>query len=407
MNEKIRAFWDKLVRTGKYSFPVIVLVAVAVTVVIALQAGGVRRNELEQIGEVISTVESESESIPESTVAEGVPLELNSDNSIASLVATYYNAVAYGDEETLSSVCDKIEDKDMIRFRETAKYIDRYSFLETYVKPGFGENEIIAYVYFKVIFTGKDAEYPGYQMLYIRPREDGSKYIFRSSLSDEEAAYVQAVSTEADVLDLTNRVTVEYDNLITEQPELLSYLNDLNEEVNRIVGVELAKLESESQGVVDENPDAEGAEDPEESQAPEASPAPPEKIYAVANTTVNVRRSDSEKAERIGRVSGGTKIQVLEQLVNGWSKVIYENQEGYIMSKYLDVQESSESYATIGKVVATDNINVRAQAGAESTKLGTLLNGEEADLIAVEGEWCKIKFNGQVAYVKGEYVKVQ
>ena len=124
-------------------------------------------------------------------------------------------------------------------------------------------------------------------------------------------------------------------------------------------------------------------------------------------TTVNVRKSDSEKSEKIGKVAGGTKVQVLETLVNGWTKISYENSEGYIMSKFLKVQESAQKYTIIGKVKATDNINVRAESSTDSAKMGTLVSGDTADLIAEEGDWCKISFNGQVAYVKTEYVQKQ
>ena len=61
MKEKGRKILDFIVKNGKLIFPVIVCFAVAVTVVIALKAANVRVNELEQIGEPVST----SESIPE------------------------------------------------------------------------------------------------------------------------------------------------------------------------------------------------------------------------------------------------------------------------------------------------------------------------------------------------------
>ena len=77
------------------------------------------------------------------------------------------------------------------------------------------------------------------------------------------------------------------------------------------------------------------------------------------------------------------------------------------MSKYLKVQESAVKYTVIGKVKATDNINVRAEASTDSAKMGTLVKGEKADLLAEEGEWCKINYKDQVAYVKAEYVEIQ
>ncbi len=408
MKETTRAVVDKIIKDGKYIFPVIVLVAVAFTVVIALKAGEVHRDELDQIGESISesTQESESSSsmVMESS-EEGIPLAVNEDADIHDLVERYYNAVAEGDEETLNSVCDKVEEKDMLRYLETAKYIDHYSALDIYTKPGYAEGDVVAYVYFKVVFTGQEAEYPGYQMLYLCASEDGAKKIKRTSKPTEMNEYVEQISTEADVVELINRVKVEYDNLMAEQPELLTYLKELDEEVNRVVGVELAKHET------DENPSQESTETPPE-DVPEnggagegGAPAVQEPVYAVASTTVNVRASDSEKAEKLGRLELGEKIQVLEQLVNGWSRVLYEGKDAYIMSQYLDVQESAGQYGSIGTVKALDTINIRAKASVDSSKLGTLALGETADLIADEGEWCKINFNGQVAYVKSEYVE--
>lgn len=399
---------DKIIKNGKYIFPVIVLVAVAFTVVIALKAGEVHRDELDQIGESISesTQESESSSsmIMESSES-GIPLAANEDADIHDLVERYYNAVAEGDEDTLNSVCDKVEEKDMLRYLETAKYIDHYSALDIYTKPGYEEGDVVTYIYFKVVFTGQEAEYPGYQMLYLCAAEDGSKYIKRTSKPTEMNEYVEQISTEADVVELINRVKVEYDNLMAEQPELLTYLKELDEEVNRVVGVELAKHEADG-NASQEDPETPPEDVPEEGGAGEGGdPAVQEPVYAVASTTVNVRASDSEKAEKLGRLGLGEKIQVLEQLVNGWSRVLYEGKDAYIMSQYLDVQESAGQYGSIGTVKALDTINIRAKASVDSSKLGTLALGETADLIADEGEWCKINFNGQVAYVKSEYVE--
>lgn len=401
MREKIRSVMDKIIKNGKYIFPMIVLVAVASTVVVALKIGEVHKEELDQISDLVSTQESEiSSSVMESS-EEGVPLIANESTEIHNLVASYYNAVAVGDEETLNRVCDKVEDKDMLRFLETAKYIDYYPTLEIYTKPGLYEGDTVAYIYFKVIFTGKEAEYPGYQMLYLSTEEDGTRYIKRSGLTKAIQEYVERVSTEADVVELTNRVTVEYDNLMADQPDLLTYLNDLNEEVNRVVGVELAKQEAQTG-----NSQESGEEDPTESAGENSEEeTSQEPVYALASTTVNVRASDSENAEKLGRLAGGDKIQVLEQLVNGWSKVLYEGREAYIMSKYLDLQESVTKYEKIGIVKAIETVNIRSQSSVDSARLGTLAIGATADLLEDDGEWCKIDLNGQIAYVKSEYVE--
>ena len=407
MKEKMKKAWDFAVKNGKYVFPVIVCVAVAITVVIALKAGGVHNDELNQIGETILSSQLETESSSIEDVGD-LSLVKNEDQAITDVISMYYKALADGDEEALNTVCDKVEEMDMLWFLETSKYVEYYPVLEIYTKPGYATGETIAYVCFKVKLTGKDAEYPGYKVLYVCTAEDGSLYIKRTNLSNEATDYVHKVSEEADVLELTNRVKVEFEDMMAEQPDLLAYMDDVSAEVRRMVGVELGNQKGESTESTEpeptENPEGNG-ENGQTGTEQNVDQQTEEVVYAIASTTVNVRKSDSEKAEKLGRVTGGTKVQVLEQLVNGWSKILFENKEGYIMSKYLKIQESALKYTPIGKVKATDNINVRADASTDSSKIGTLVKGDEVELLAVEGEWCKINFKGQIAYVKSEYVE--
>ena len=101
----------------------------------------------------------------------------------------------------------------------------------------------------------------------------------------------------------------------------------------------------------------------------------------------------------------GEKIRVLEQRVNGWSKVLFQNQEGYIKSEYLQMAESAAGATVIGTVTATTNINIRVAASETAEKLGVLAGGDTVDLIATENGWCKIIYQGQIAYVKEDFVE--
>ena len=130
-------------------------------------------------------------------------------------------------------------------------------------------------------------------------------------------------------------------------------------------------------------------------------------IYATATTTVNVRSSDSEQAEKLGKVSGGSRVQVQEVRVNGWTKIIYEGKDGYIKSEYLQLEESADGLETIGTVTATTTVNIRSAANETAERLGVLAGGESLSLIANEDGWCKVNYNGQVGYVKADYVTQQ
>lgn len=399
--EKIHSVGNYIIKHSKIILPAAVVVAVAVTVSVSLSMGNKNREE-QQLAE-IETVSGEA--ITEAATEE-VPLVANEEGAIYSLVATYYNAMATGDEDTLRSVCDEISDKDMYRYLELSQYIDYYPTLEIYTKTGPEEGSVIAYVYYKIAFVGHEEEVPGYQALYICTNDQGELYIKRGENSEEVNDYIKKVSTQDDVVEFNNKITVEYNELMVDHPEVLQYISELDSQVSVAVGEKLAnQVAGDSQdaaatteeGTTDgQDTQNEGGEQPAEEQGPQ---------YVTTTTTVNVRSSDSEQADKLGKVSGGTKLQVLEQRPNGWTKVDYEGKEGYIKTEFLQLAENAAGAETIGTVTATTNINVRASASETADRLGVLSGGDSAELVGTEGDWSKIKYNGQIGYVKSEYVQ--
>jgi len=399
--DKLIAVRDYIVKHCKIAFPVLLIIVVAVTVCVALGMGK-GDEEGRQPADVSSTDVSEPESVE--VVAEDVPLTANEDSELYSLIVTYYNAVAMGDEETLRSVCDEIEDKDMLRIKETAKYIDKYPAIEIYIKPGYEEGSTIAFVYYRIMFQNQDAEFPGYQTLYVCTDEQGQLYIKKTVNSAEVDEYIKEVSSQADVVVFNNRVNVEYNELVAERPELLQYMSELASQVEVSIGVELARQNEQTAAQQPEETPAGNTGESPETPAVETPPAEGPQ-YATATTTVNVRSSDSEQADKLGKVTGGDTVEVQEVRVNGWTKVVYQGGDGYIKSEYLQMVESASGAQTIGTVTATTNINVRASASETADRLGVLAGGETVDLIEIADGWCKIKYNNQVAYVKADYVQ--
>lgn len=400
--EKIHSIGNYIIKHNKVVLPAVVVVAVAITVSVSLSLSN-RHKEAQQEAEIASAA---SETATE-TATEEVPLVANEEGAIYTLIATYYNAMATGDEETLRSVCDEISDKDMYRYVELSQYIDYYPTLEIYTKTGPEEGSVIAYVYYKISFVGHEEEVPGYQALYICTNDQGGLYIKRGENSEEVNEYIKTVSTQDDVVEFNNKITVEYNELMVDHPEVLQYISELDSQVSIAVGEKLAnQVAAETQ--VAEAGTEEGSTDGQDTQSEngeqkEAEDQGPQ--YVTTTTTVNVRSSDSEQADKLGKVSGGTKLQVLEQRPNGWTKVDYEGKEGYIKTEFLQLAESAAGTETIGTVTATTNINVRASASETADRLGVLSGGDSAELVGTEGDWSKIKYNGQIGYVKSEYVQ--
>ncbi len=460
--DKMKVLIDYMMKHSKLAFPIVVIVAVAITVFVALTASNTDKI-------VPETEESTVETITEETIAEEseeiVSMVLNEDPAITTLITSFYSAMTSGDEAVLNSVCDNISISDMLHYVEKSKYIEAYPVLEIYTKPGLEEGATIAFVYYKVVFAEHEEQFPGYSAYYICTNEQGELYIKRSEISEEANEYIGQLMSQDDVVEFNNRITVEYNELMEAHPELLEYLSEMDAQVNAAVGTKLADMNAQASqeqaetsegGENTENGDAEGAGNSENTEngnaegagngentengdaegagngentengdaegAGNAEQTPAENMtqYATTTTTVNLRSSDSEQADKIGKVPGGTQVQVLEQKVNGWSKVIYEEQEGFIKSEFLqnietventdDVEgstsaENTESTEGMGTVTATTNVKIRESASQSAESLGTFVGGDTAELLAKEGDWCKINYNGKVGYVKADYVQ--
>jgi len=404
------AVWDYVIRNCKIIFPVLLIIIVALTVVIALGAVKDKGEGENSIAGNSSGEEESSESVVE-PVQEDVPLVANENEELYTLIETYYNAMAQGDTETILSVCSEYSENELLRLQERAKYMDHYSALDIYTKPGPEEGSVIAYVNYKLVFNNYEEELPGFQAWYICTDEQGKLYIHTGELSEDVDAYIKAVSKQADVVECYNRVNVAYNEVVTANPELLKYMEELSAQVNMAVGTVLAQ--ENGQGGAGEAGNPEGSESKSgedgepQSQEPEAPVEPSGPQYATATTTVNVRSSDSEQADKLGKVSGGTKIEVQEVRVNGWTKVVFEGKDGYIKSEYLQMVENASNQTAIGTVTAIEAVNARSGPSETAERLGVVAEGASLELLGNENGWCKVNYEGQVAYVKAEYVQQQ
>ena len=406
-NEKWKIIRDYVVKHCKIIFPIVVIVVAAMTVVFALGAREEKAAADSQQAESQS-LQQDSIEAEQPAVIEDIPLAENEDGELYTLLATYYNAMAEGDTETILSVCSEYSENELLRLQERAKYLEYYPTLEIYTKPGPEAGSTVAYVYYKLVFVNHAEEVPGFQAWYICTNEAGNLYINTTGeLPEDVNDYIVTVSTQADVVELYNKVQVEYNEVITAHPELLTYMQELSAQVNTSVGTVLAQENASNAGEggnTDATENENGGDTGTDIQPSEETPVDNGPQYATATTTVNVRSSDSEQADKLGKVTGGSRVQVQEVIANGWTKIVFEGKDGYIKSEYLQMAESAAGQDVIGTVTATTNINVRSAASETADRLGVLSAGESLDLLADENGWCKVKYNGQVGYVKSDYV---
>ena len=77
-----------------------------------------------------------------------------------------------------------------------------------------------------------------------------------------------------------------------------------------------------------------------------------------------------------------------------------------VLGTLLAVGCSMAAFAENKGVVNANQINVRQSADTESEKLGLLFEGDEIDILSNEGNWYKINYNNQEAYVFSDYIIV-
>lgn len=398
----------RLIQNTKYIFPIIVIAAVAVTFATALEKGRESKEEIIkeiEAGAVADPYEdSKEEEITIEQLDTNVVMEPNSNNAIYSLLATYYNAYALGDVETIKTLTNHFVDTDAIKIPEMAKYIESYPKLEIYTKAGPLENTYLVYAYYQMTIEGFEDAMSGLETFYVCTDENGNLYLNEGELGDVELEYIKTVNAQEDVEALYNRVNVECSETFRSNSDLFYYVQNFVNEVQKVTAEILASqvIEGEAGESAGETATEDGTTEVETEAPVEEVPAGP--IYATTTTTVNIRASDSEQADRVGTANGGRRVTVLEQYPNGWSKVTYEKIEGYIKSEYLKVDEAVDASKIIGTVRANTTVNIRAAASQNASRIGLLNSGEYADLVGYEGDWAKIVYNNRIGYVKAEYV---
>lgn len=396
-----KAIRDFAVKNSKIVFPVIIIISVVATVTFSLKASSAAEElDKPQASLTGANIEELPTPTPETQPLETM-MERNTDETLYTLINTYYSAYASGDVETIKSISSYMEDTEEIRIREMAKYVESYPLIEIYTKPGPREASYLAYVYFHMTVTGFEEEVPGMDTFYVCTNEGGGLYLNTDEVvPDDELEYIREMNLQDDVVELNNQTNVECNEIFLNNADLFYYVQELVADVKKTTGEVLAAQNSgDVQG--EETGSTEGGG---EEQAP-VEPAAVQPTSGTATTTVNVRSSDSERAEKIGKVAGGTEVQIVEQQLNGWTHIMFEGKDGYIKSEYLRVAETADASQVIGQVTATTNINVRLAPNLTAAKLGVLAGGDTVDLLEKADGWCKVIYSGQIGYVKEEYVQ--
>ena len=419
----------------KFLMPAILVVAVALTIVIAVSAN-------HRATEIAESTATEAES----TVFEvpDVAMEENSSPEIMALVEKYYTASANGDADTLAAIYKGLDETEILKSVAASEYIDTIDNIKVYTKPGPIEGSCVAYVYNEVKLYDYDGRVPGLEILYICTDENGDLYINGDVVDAGELDYLKQINVQADVIDLNNKVASSYNEMVSGDETLAELLTKMRSGLQVSVGEALATSEAST-------PDDSAAEaSSEEEEVPDQVTVTTRTIKAT--DVVNIRSSDSETADILDKTTQGQEFKELEALANGWSKVEYKGKEAFVKTEFFEVvseettvvdggddnttdeadasasaassastesasaassasstasdSSSKVSSAKTGKMSLTDSVKFRKGQSTDREVITTLYAGTTVNVIEQYASgWAKIEYNNKTGYVKSEFLQ--
>ncbi len=223
-------------------------------------------------------------------------------------------------------------------------------------------------------------------------------------------------------------------------PNGRSYIGYIHEDYFRPMTAEeledyLAGLETEAPG---ENPDPTETEgDAQQTLAPSVgdnvggTDADFEGVTVVGakgktTSTVNFRSQPSTKNGKIlGTIKISTELEVTgvpeEGDPDGWCRVVYKGQVGFVFAKYVKILESgtpvapeadtgTEVNGAKGEATA-DGVIVYAAPAASAETLFTLSEGTEVELLTIPDQininnWYKVRYKERIGYIQSNFIRV-
>ncbi|SDB08610.1 SH3 domain-containing protein [Eubacterium oxidoreducens] len=366
---------------------------------------------------------------------------------VETLITKYYAAYAENDLETLQTIATPITTKEKSYIKLYSEYSEEYSDIQCHVKEGYDDYSYFVSVEYSIKFANIDTLVPGLDFFYIQTNDDGELYIdnayssFNRSVQETQqdenvSELIDSFENSDDVVLLQKDVSEKYEEALESDEALKTlmeetipnavsdwYKNYDAEAAEKEFAEDTTTEESTTEETTDETQteettDAESTEETTEESTEESteetsedSSQEEEVTYVYAKTEVNVRKKASIDSKSLGLLKQGKKVQLIEKMDNGWSKVKYKNKTGYIKSKYLTKKKpsaESTAFSKGDKIRLTMSVNIRKKASENSKRIGLAYSGEKVTVVkCLDSGWTKVKWNGKTGYIKTSVLKEQ
>ncbi len=141
------------------------------------------------------------------------------------------------------------------------------------------------------------------------------------------------------------------------------------------------------------------------------------------SSPLRVRAEASTDSQVLTKLNHGEKVEVLSSAENGWYQIAFEETTGFVSSDYLVVDGGQDAVTAVssvsptsaaaqpaaaeaaepryGRVIAS-SLNIRAGAGTDYEKVGSLRMGKVVEIVGESNGWYQI----DSGYVTSDYVSI-
>ena len=123
----------------------------------------------------------------------------------------------------------------------------------------------------------------------------------------------------------------------------------------------------------------------------------------VTGSLVNFRGGPSMDDAILTTLTDGTGLTIIS-VTDGWCLVNWEGQEGYVKADYVSV--NGIPLVDPRGIITGDCVNVRSTPSTDGGIVTKVYAGDLVDLIALEGDWYTVSCDGQVGYIRSDFLKV-
>lgn len=271
----------------------------------------------------------EKQSVLEETVPEETPKESDiSDDpeiKINELIQNYYTAYTSGDTDAVEEFAAPVSELEKSYIKLMSNYTKSMEHIQCFINKGMKEGEYTVSVVADMVLDEIDVAAPGLDFFYVRTNNEGIYYIDNAYCSFNTSVHV--MDTDSELLSFI----ADYES----QDEFKALQDDVQNRYNEILASNQGlkhKLSTEIPQAVNQWMTTLGTTD--QSKTKDTNNIIPGKSITV-HDNYNIRSSMKEAAKKIGNTKEGDTLSIIKNYPNGWTKVKWKKEIGYIKTKLL------------------------------------------------------------------------